>query len=157
MTRWPRPLRHRAHHRRTRHPGTRARTGATRCLHSGARGGRCAGDAAPVRQRPSRLHVHFFIGLSHRTNEAGADQLARWLGRLGYSSSTIALTNDPALLHLKSGLVWLGDRQLLAVPSLAAHPALPAYDVLAVPREEMYAANWVQTDHIGNTLDRGHR
>ncbi|MEO5825825.1 MAG: arginine deiminase family protein [Gemmatimonadales bacterium] len=88
----------------------------------------------------------FFIGLSHRTNEAGAEQLARWLGRLGYSSSTIAITNDPTLLHLKSGLVWLGDRQLLAVPSLASHPALSAYDVITVPANEAYAANCVRVN-----------
>jgi len=91
---------------------------------------------------------HFFIGLSHRTNEAGADQLARWLDGLGYSSSTVILPDDPTLLHLKSGLVWLGDRQLLAVPSLASHPALSAYDVLTVPIDEMYAANCVRVNDV---------
>lgn len=90
---------------------------------------------------------HFFVGLSHRTNGAGAEQLARWLGRLGYSSSTIVITNDPTLLHLKSGLVWLGDRQLLAVPSLASHPALSTYDVITVPLDELYAANCVRVNN----------
>ncbi len=89
---------------------------------------------------------HFFIGLSQRTNEAGADQLARWLDRLGYCSSTITLRDDPALLHLKSGLVWLGERHLLVVPSLASHPALSGYDVLTVPVDELYAANCVRVN-----------
>lgn len=89
---------------------------------------------------------HFFIGLSDRTNEAGADQVARWLDRIGYSSSTVTLPDDRTLLHLKSGLVWLGDRQLVAVPSFASHPALSAYDVLSVPVEEMYAANCVRVN-----------
>ncbi|MBA2290925.1 MAG: N(G),N(G)-dimethylarginine dimethylaminohydrolase [Gemmatimonadales bacterium] len=91
---------------------------------------------------------HFFIGLSQRTNEAGADQLARWLDRLGYTSSTVTIRDDPTLLHLKSGLVWLGDQQLLAVPSLAAHPALSAYDVLTVPLDELYAANCVRVNDV---------
>ncbi len=91
---------------------------------------------------------HFFIGLSHRTNEAGAEQLARCLDRLGYSSSTVTIRDDPTLLHLKSGLVWLGDRQLLAVPSLALHPALSAYDVITVPLDELYAANCVRVNEV---------
>lgn len=91
---------------------------------------------------------HFFIGLSHRTNEAGADQLARWLDQLGYSSSTIGIIDDPTLLHLKSGLVWLGDQQLLAVPLLASHPALSAYDVVTVSLDELYAANCVRVNDV---------
>src|ERR687889_93782 len=32
---------------------------------------------------------HFFIGVSHRTNEEGAAQLAHWLAQRGYTSSGI--------------------------------------------------------------------
>lgn len=91
---------------------------------------------------------HFFIGLSARTNEEGADQLALWLRGRGYSSSTVNLRTDPTLLHLKSGLVWLGGNQMLAVASLAMHAALSAYDVITVSAEEAYAANCVRVNNV---------
>lgn len=52
---------------------------------------------------------HFLVGVSARTNEDGAHQLAEHLGRLGYTSSMIDIRANPALLHLKSGIAYLGD------------------------------------------------
>lgn len=91
---------------------------------------------------------HFFIGLSARTNEVGADQLARWLHDRGYSSSTVNLRSDPALLHLKSGLVWLGGSQLLVVGSLAKRAVLSEFDVIEVPADEANAANCVRVNKV---------
>ena len=98
---------------------------------------------------------HFFIGLSQRTNEAGAAQLGAWLAARGFGSSVIDLRNpgdwrlatgdSPAKLHLKTGLSWLGGRRLIAWREVAGHEALRGWDVVAVPRGEEYAANciWV--------------
>ena len=58
---------------------------------------------------------HFFIGLSQRTNDEGAAQLAAWLAARGFGSSVIDIRAMPGLLHLKTGLSWLGGRRLLAM------------------------------------------
>ncbi len=55
-----------------------------------------------------QVEEHFLIGLSHRTNEAGARQLAAILARHGYTSSLIDIRNHRTLLHLKSGIAYLG-------------------------------------------------
>jgi hypothetical protein len=67
---------------------------------------------------------HFFIRVSGRTNAEGAAQLAAWLAAHGFGSSTIDLREVPGLLHLKTGLAWLGGRRLLAVGWVAGHEAL---------------------------------
>jgi dimethylargininase len=84
---------------------------------------------------------HFLIGLSARTNEAGAAQLAGLLGDLGYRSDLIDIRAHPALLHLKSGIAYLGEGRLLAARDLPRHPALAAYERIDVPPAETYAAN----------------
>jgi dimethylargininase len=92
---------------------------------------------------------HFFIGISERTNPEGAAQLADWLAERGFSARTLDIRKLPGLLHLKTGLAWLGDRRLLAVPELMGHPALEGWEVVPVPAEESYAANCVR---INDTL-----
>jgi dimethylargininase len=86
---------------------------------------------------------HFFIGVSERTNDEGARQLATWLARRGFTSATVDIRGLPGLLHLKSGLAHLGGRRLFAVAALARHPALRGWDVLCMPPGEDYAANCV--------------
>jgi dimethylargininase len=88
----------------------------------------------------------FFIGLSHRTNEEGARQLATWLGCAGYSATVIDIRRNDALLHLKSGIAWLGGRILVVAEALADHPALAGYRRIVVPAEETYAANCVRVN-----------
>lgn len=135
-------------------PGAKSRAGEVLSMHAALE--RLLGHELHVITEPGTVDggdicqagTHFFIGLSHRTNEAGADQLARWLRGHGYTSSTVNLRTDPALLHLKSGLVWLGGSQLLAVPSLAKRAVLSEYDVLTVPAEEAYAANCVRVNRV---------
>ena len=86
---------------------------------------------------------HVFIGLSQRTNEPGARQLAEILAERGFTSSTIDVRDVPGLLHLKSGLAWIGGRRLVAIEALQAHTALEGWHVLPVAREEEYASNCV--------------
>jgi dimethylargininase len=87
---------------------------------------------------------HFFIGLSARTNVEGAAQLAAWLGKRGFGSSVIDIRGMPGLLHLKTGLSWLGGRRLLAGDELAGHEALGGWQIARVPAGEEYAANCVR-------------
>jgi dimethylargininase len=86
---------------------------------------------------------HFFIGLSERTGSEGAAQLAEWLARRRYGSSVIDIRATPGLLHLKTGLSWLGERRLLAVEEIAGQEALSGWEIVRVPDGEDYAANCI--------------
>jgi dimethylargininase len=90
--------------------------------------------------------THFFIGLSARTNREGAAQLADWLEKHGFGSSVIDIRRMPGLLHLKTGLSWLGGRRLLATDEVVGHEALGAWEVMRVPAGEEYAANCVRVN-----------
>ena len=70
---------------------------------------------------------HFFIGVSDRTNEFGATQLGQILSKYGYSSEIIDIRGVSDLLHLKSGMSYLEDGNLILVNSLINHPAFDIY------------------------------
>jgi dimethylargininase len=92
---------------------------------------------------------HFFIGVSARTNRAGAAQLVGILARHGYSSSLVDIRGRQNLLHLKSGLSYLGERRLLMAPGFAGTEAMSAYQRIEVDAAEAYAANCVRVnDHV---------
>ena len=89
---------------------------------------------------------HFFIGLSERTTPEGAAQLAEWLARHRFSSSVIDIRPMSGLLHLKTGLSWLGERRLLAAREIAGHEALSGWEIVRVPEREDYAANCIRVN-----------
>lgn len=89
---------------------------------------------------------HFLIGLSARTNEEGARQLATWLDSLGWTSEVVDARPIPALLHLKTGISYLGDGRMAVIRELAGHPALARWEQIVVDDEEAYAANCVRID-----------
>ena len=103
---------------------------------------------------------HFFIGISERTNEAGAEQLAELLAPYGYTSSFVNIrgTGVPPvphsqdaratskLLHLKSGLAYLGDKRLVVTDALANRAEFSGYDLIRVNSDEEYAANCVRVN-----------
>ena len=92
---------------------------------------------------------HFFIGLSARTNAEGARQLAAILEAHGYTASTIDIRAHRTLLHLKTGIAWLGERHCLVVPGFPRPPELAGYDLIEVDAAETYAANCVRVnDHV---------
>jgi dimethylargininase len=79
-----------------------------------------------------------FIGLSARTNEAGAGQLARLVEPQGYRSRTIAVATG---LHLKSSVSWLGGETLLVSERFADRPELRAFRHIVVDGTEEAACN----------------
>jgi dimethylargininase len=84
---------------------------------------------------------HFLIGLSQRTNEEGARQLAVLLADIGFPSSVIDLRGSPRLLHLKTGLSYLDDGRMLITSDVPRTAALAPYELIDVPDAERYAAN----------------
>jgi dimethylargininase len=103
---------------------------------------------------------HFFIGISERTNEAGARQLAKILASFGYTSSFVDVSKSgtgvppvthaqdarATILHLKSGLAWLGDKRLVVIDALAERKEFADYDLVRVNTGEEYAANCVRVN-----------
>jgi dimethylargininase len=92
---------------------------------------------------------HFFIGVSARTNPEGARQLSVILHAHGYTSSTVDIRGQSRLLHLKSGIAYLGDRRLVIAVELSALAAFQTYELIEVPSAELYAANCILiNDHV---------
>lgn len=81
---------------------------------------------------------HFFIGLSERTNQDGAEQLIGILEEHGLTGAIVEISD---MLHLKSGVSYLENNILLAVDVLDEHPDFMQYDIIPVPDHESYAAN----------------
>lgn len=85
---------------------------------------------------------HFFIGVSRRTNEAGAKQLAGMLESFGYSASLIDIRGISNILHLKSGLAYLGGTNLLVIEDLVlSNEEFCRYSLSCVTSADAYAAN----------------
>ena len=117
---------------------------------------------------------HFFIGISERTNESGAEQLAEMLKSFGYTSSFIDIRRFSArqsapgadrgpragsprgvvdttgssaeILHLKSGIAYLGDNRLAVTGALAGREEFSAYELVRVEPGEAYAANCLRVN-----------
>ena len=89
---------------------------------------------------------HFFIGLSHRTNEEGARQLAAHLASLGYTSSTIDVRGMSSILHLKSGISYIGDNTLVVIEEMAGAEAFRGFNRIRVEAAESYSANCVRVN-----------
>lgn len=90
--------------------------------------------------------THFFIGISLRTNESGGQQLADWLASKGYTSSFVDLRQTKGILHLKSGISYLGENRLVVIDSLAAHPDFQSYELFRMAPGEEYAANCIRVN-----------
>lgn len=80
----------------------------------------------------------FLIGLSERTNKAGAAQLSELLEATGYTCATIPVSSG---LHLKSSVNRVGQNTLLITEALADYPAFAEFDKILVDPDEEYAAN----------------
>ena len=91
---------------------------------------------------------HFLIGLSARTNEAGAAQLVALLAQHGYTASTVDIRAQRALLHLKSGLSYLGERRFVALPGVPRVDAMAGYEFIETVAGESYGANCVRVNDM---------
>jgi dimethylargininase len=89
---------------------------------------------------------HFFIGISERTNETGAQQLAEVLRSFGYTASFVSIRGVSSILHLKSGLAHLGNNRLVVTEALANCAEFRGHDLVLVSAGEDYAANCLRVN-----------
>ena len=80
-----------------------------------------------------------FIGLSARTDRAGAEGLADCLAQLGLDSTIVE--TPPGVLHLKSACSMVDEETVLCTPALAHSGIFDSYRTIVTPEGEDAAAN----------------
>ena len=85
---------------------------------------------------------HFYVGRSARTNEEGIRQLTEILAKYGMTCSEVKLEE---VLHLKTGVNYLEDNNMLVSGEFVDKPDFASYNKVVIPEDEAYAANciWV--------------
>jgi dimethylargininase len=115
-------------------------------------------DGGDILVTPGRV----LIGLSARTNAAGAAALRELLASIGRESQIVDVPRGT--LHLKSDCSLIDVETVLATPAMAGSEVLKDFRVLAVPNEERRAANALRVNDIlfvsadcPRTIDMLHR
>ena len=85
---------------------------------------------------------HFYIGLSERTNQRGAEQLIRVLKKYAMTGSVVSLKK---VLHLKTGLSYLENNNLVACGEFLEKEEFQKYHIIKIHDADAYSANciWV--------------
>ncbi len=83
---------------------------------------------------------HYYVGISGRTNPEGARQVIKILNKHGLSGSTIEINHA---LHLKSGVSYLENNNLLAAGEMLTNPEFQGFNIIPVDSDESYAANCI--------------
>jgi dimethylargininase len=89
-----------------------------------------------------RVDDLFYVGLSARTNQQGAGQFAAFLNKYGYTAFNVHMKD---FLHLKTGLAYLENNNLLAAGEFLEDKQFEAFNRIIIDEAESYAANciWV--------------
>ena len=85
-----------------------------------------------------QIGKHFFVGISERTNDEGANQLGSILLKFGYTFTNV---NVGPGLHFKSSVNYVGKNSLLITEHFFNNPIFDAYNKILVDKDEEYAAN----------------
>jgi dimethylargininase len=99
-------------------------------------------DGGDVLVTPDRV----LIGLSSRTNAAGAANLRALLGTIGLDSQVVETPRGT--LHLKSDCALLDEQTVLATEGLANFGVLDGFRILVVPEDERSAANALRVNDV---------
>lgn len=83
---------------------------------------------------------HYYIGISERTNKAGAEQMKEILNAYQMDATFVKLKD---MLHLKTGVAYLENNRLLATGELLRNPVFKSFQLLEVAPNESYAANCI--------------
>jgi len=93
------------------------------------------------------VESYFYIGLSERTNEKGAQQVIEILEKYGMSGTMVKLDK---VLHLKTGVAYLEKNNLVACGEFLAKEEFQKFNILEIEEEESYATNCIWVN--GNVL-----
>lgn len=99
-------------------------------------------DGGDVLVTPDKV----FIGLSDRTDDAGATALVEILAVFGRHGEIV--TTPPGTLHLKTASSLLDEETILATEALAATGIFASFRVLTVPAGEQGAANVLRLNDV---------
>ena len=88
------------------------------------------------------LPDEILVGLSGRTDRAGAERFAGLVGDLGREARIVEPPSG--LLHLKTGCALLDETRLIAVPAMA--PLFPGCELLVTPEGEEHSANLIRVN-----------
>lgn len=91
-----------------------------------------------------RIENEYYIGLSSRTNREGAKQFESIVKKYGYSCSLISLN---IFLHLKTGVAYIGDDNLVVSGELIDNPIFKNYNLIKVEKEENFASNCIRVNN----------
>lgn len=83
------------------------------------------------------MENRFVIGVSDRTSRPGSLRFQKIIQTMGFDSILIDVRDNPTLLHLKTGLSYLGRNTIVCQAQLAGCFT----DPIIVSDEEGYAAN----------------
>lgn len=91
-----------------------------------------------------RVDNKYYIGVSKRTNKEGVRQLIEILESYSYSCVTVPLSN---VLHLKTGVSYIGDNNLIVSGEFINNPIFKEYNLIEVTKDESYAANSIRINN----------
>lgn len=86
---------------------------------------------------------HFYIGISERTNQAGADQFIEIVKKYGMTGSTIPVKKG---LHLKSAVSYLGNNYMLIDSEALNINYFEGFTKITTASGEGYAANSISVN-----------
>jgi dimethylargininase len=87
-----------------------------------------------------QVGTHFFIGLSQRTNSAGAEQFISILHQYGMSGEVVELKK---VLHLKTGVVYIENNNLVVSGEFIDKSNFRNFNKIIVDSDESYSANCI--------------
>jgi dimethylargininase len=90
---------------------------------------------------------HFYIGISQRTNLKGGQQIIKFLEKYGMTGSLINLKR---FLHLKTGLSYIENNNLVAAGEFLVNYEFQKFNVFPINDEDTDAANCIWVN--GNVL-----
>jgi dimethylargininase len=99
-------------------------------------------DGGDILVTPGRV----LIGLSARTNEAGAADLQALLASIDLASQVVRVPRDT--LHLKTDCSLIDEETVLATSELAQSGILEGFRILVVPEEERSATNALRVNEV---------
>ncbi len=85
---------------------------------------------------------HYYIGISDRTNNEGAEQLIGILEKYGMTGSKVEMSE---MLHLKTGVNYLENNNILVAGEFVENPLFEDFNKTIIESGETYAANslWI--------------